>query len=399
MSKTYLVMRYEFWRHVRRRSFLFLVIGIPLLLMIIWGGVFIFFIGKAQEPIGVVDEANVLLTPAEYRASRLTTSITPFQMYPSQDQAHEALDEGDIQAFFVVPPDYLDTGSVTLYEKGEAFEGINQGIRRYLRASLLQAEAPELAPIFSRGLDVTFVSLSPEEEEDDNLFLALVLPYLFGIVFIVAVFSSSGWLIQAVVDEKENRTMEVLITSITPEQLMLGKTIGLIGVGLVQIGAWAGLPVIGILIAQASFDTLPPLIPPASTVFIAIAWFLPLYITIAALMGAIGVTVTAVAEGQQMVALISILTSFPLYFMFLVVDNPNSNLSVVLSYIPFSSPMTILARVSVTDVPWLQLLISWIILAATAVFSLFLVSRLLRVGLLRYDERLQWREIIAALRG
>ena len=100
-----------------------------------------------------------------------------------------------------------------------------------------------------------------------------------------------------------------------------------------------------------------------------------------------------------MVSIVSILSMFPLYFTWLIIENPNSTFTVILSLIPFSSPLTMLTRTQVTTVPIWQLLLSWLILAGTAVFALYLASRLLRLGMLRYGKKLTLREIRQQLRG
>ena len=397
MNKLFLVMRHEFWRHVKRRGFLFTVFGFPLLLFLIFGAIFLFFSGKEDEWVGVVDHAGVLLTPTEFNASSLSETTVPFLAFADESTAATALADGDIQAYVVIDADYLASGQITLYEEGDAYEGIRGDLNTYLRASLLAEEGESKVLRFSRYPDVTFVSLA-EESGRDNPIITFILPYLTGIIFIIAVFSTSGFLIQAVVDEKENRTMEILITSLRPEQLMIGKIIGLIGLGLVQMIVWAGFVIIGLLIARANITDFPSLDIPGRAILIVVAWFLPFYVMIASLMAAAGISVTAVGEAQQTVGIISILSSFPLYFIFLVIQNPNSPLSVTLSIVPFSSPLTILARSLVTDVPITQFALSWGLLLVTAVISVLLVSRLLRVGMLRYGQRLSLREVFSAVR-
>jgi ABC-2 type transport system permease protein len=104
-----------------------------------------------------------------------------------------------------------------------------------------------------------------------------------------------------------------------------------------------------------------------------------------------------VSEGQQATGFISLFSMAPLWFIFIFLNSPNSPLAVALSLIPFTAPISMLVRWQVTEVPAWQLLVSWLLLAGTAVFSLFLVSRLLRVGMLRYGQPLRWREALSAL--
>jgi len=265
-----------------------------------------------------------------------------------------------------------------------------------LRYSLLAKGDPLLQTRFQDTPDVEFVSLT--EEADNRNPLAMIMPFAVGFVFLIAIFTTSGTLIQAVVDEKENRTMEILITSLRPSELMTGKIIGLVGLGLVQIAVWLGFVFAAILIARANVENFPTIAISPRAILVAVAWFVPFYLMIAALVTAIGVSVTAVSEAQQAVSLISIVSMFPLYFTFLIVANPHSALSLTLSFIPFSSPLTMLARVQATsNIPIWQYALSWGLLALTAWLAVFLVGRVLHLGMLRYGQRLRWREMARAL--
>ncbi|MCA9930686.1 MAG: ABC transporter permease [Anaerolineales bacterium] len=395
MNKTFLVMRHEFWRHITRRSFLIAVLAFPIILSVIIGGAILFFSSKAKEPVGVIDQAHILLEPAAYQA--IAEDAIPFQLFADEQSAQTALDNKEIQAYLILAPDYLTTGQATLYHNGNAFDGIAGEVADYLRASLLADSDPILLARFrDNSLDVTFVPLA--EDSVNRSPLAFIIPFAIGYIFVIATFSTSGFLLQAVVDEKENRTMEILITSLKPAQLMAGKIAGLISLGLVQITVWLGLAIGGLMIARANIPQFPNIVIEPTIILVAVAWFVPFYVVTAALIAAIGVSITAVSEGQQMVGIISVLSMSPMFFLGLILANPDSPLSITLSLIPFSSPLTILARTQITTVPVWQYLLSWALLVGTAVLALYLVSQLLQLGQLRYGKKLAWREIVQAIR-
>lgn len=396
MNKTILVMKHEFWRHFKRRSFLFAVLGLPLLIFAIGAGVVWFFTGRADDPVGVVDQAGIVMEPAAYAA--LEEDGVSFIMFDTETAAHDALMQKEVQAYFILPADYLQTGHVTLTHNGNAYVEIAGEIADYLRTSLLASGDPVLLERFrDDSLDINFRSLAEAGRQPSEL--GFVLSFAVGFIFLIAIFATSGLLLQAIVDEKENRTMEILITSLKPAQLMVGKVIGLVALGFIQIAVWLGLVALGLAIARANVPNFPTISIGPLAIFVAVAWFVPFYVTVAALISAIGVSITAVSEGQQMISIVSILSMFPLYFTWLIIENPNSAFTLILSLIPFSSPLTMLTRTQVTTVPIWQLVLSWLILAGTAVFSLYLAGRLLQFGLLRYGKKLTWREIRQQLRG
>jgi ABC-2 type transport system permease protein len=345
--------------------------------------------------VGVVDLSGRLLPAADYQPA--DGDSVPLLPFADAGTAKAALEEGEIQAYFVVPADYPTTSEVEYYHMGDSYEGATDDIDEYLRASVLAESDPAVAHRFSADpLSVNFVSLSEEERLGGAA--SFILPFAFGFIFVIGIFTTAGYLLQAIVDEKENRTMEILVTSLSPERLMIGKILGLVAVGLTQIGIWVAAGVIGYQIARANIPTIPDITIPFSDVAIAIAWFLPFYLLIACLMAAIGISVTATSEGQQASGILSLLCFSPYWFLALFIENPDSPLAVFLTLFPFSSAITLLMRWQFTDVPTWQLIVSWLILAASAALALFLVSRLLHLGMLRYGQRLSLREITASFR-
>lgn len=396
MNKTILVMRHEFWRHFTRRGFLFAILVLPLLMFTIIAGVVWFFTSRADKLVGAVDAAGILLEPAAYAA--LDEGSTPFVLFESETAVHDALLDNDIQAYFVLPADYLENGRVTMYHNGDAFDEIGGAIADYLRASLLSSGDPVLLERFyDNSLDIQFHSLSDAGEQKSEL--GFVISLVVGFIFLIAVFVTSGNLLQAIVDEKENRTMEILLTSLKPRQLMVGKVLGLVGLGFVQIAVWTVLAALGLAIVRANVPNFPSLAIDSKTLFLAVAWFVPYYVMVASLISAVGVSITAVAEGQYIVGVINILSLFPMYFAGIVIESPHSPFTLALSLIPFSSPLVVLMRTQVATVPVWQLLLSWLILAGTAVFTLYLASRLLEFGMLRYGKKVTLREVRRQLRG
>jgi len=133
-----------------------------------------------------------------------------------------------------------------------------------------------------------------------------------GIGFIIAMFTSGGYLMQAVVEEKENRTMEVIITSVSSTQFMAGKIIGDTCVGLTQILAWLLLIIIPILVERNAVPFLQSIQLSAQTLAVLGFTMLPSFVLVAALMATIGATVTEAREGQQMTGLISLPVWIPI---------------------------------------------------------------------------------------
>lgn len=396
MSKLFYVARFEFVRHIKRRGFIFAVVGLPALLIIVSVAIALFFGGNADVPVGLLDESGLLLNLEDYRP--INEEVPQILAYSDEADARRALSAEEIQAFFVVPSDYLQTGQVTVYHEGNPNDAIYPAFQDYARASLLQNADTAVTTRFLEGtLHLNFVSLTDEDDQANPL--EFILPFIFGFMIIMAVFTTGGYLLQAVVDEKENRTMEILVTSLKPSQLIIGKIVGLVTLGFVQLLIWAVGAVAVILYFRGRVPELAEVNFPTETALIALLWFIPFYFTISTIWTAIGLMVTEVSEGQQAISIISLLTVSPVWLLAVFIENPDGPLAVAFSLIPFTSPITILMRRASGTIPTWQLGLSWVILLLTAALALFAVSRLLRIGMLRYGKRVTLRELAGQLRG
>jgi ABC-2 type transport system permease protein len=395
-SAWFKVAKYEFLRHLLRRGFLWAVLGMPVLFLAIGGGAAWFFSRQNDTPMGVVDNAGIFQNPDTFPP--VDDDAAPLRGFTDVDTALTALEDGEIQAYFVLPADFATNSDIEFVHNGDTYDGITGDFRDYIRAGLLASEDPRLQSAFANGdLDTNFTTLAEDESLGNPL--NAILPYLFGFIAAIGIFTSAGYLIQAVVDEKENRTMEILITSITPLQLVMGKIIGLVTLGLLQIGIWLLFALIGLTILASRIPDFPALSISPTMIFIAIAWFIPYYMIVASLMAAVGISVTEVSEGQQTVGIISMLSMSPLWLFALFLSAPNSPIAVAMTLNPFSSFLTILMRWGVTDIPIWQMVASWGILVGTAIFAIYLVSRVLRVGMLRYGQKLTFKDIRRLLLG
>jgi ABC-2 type transport system permease protein len=223
----------------------------------------------------------------------------------------------------------------------------------------------------------------------------VVLPSFAGIAFIVAMFSTGGYLMQAVVEEKENRTMEVIITSVSPNQFMAGKIIGDTAIGLTQIFLWMVFIIIPILVLRNSMSFLRGIQVAPQTLILVVLVMFPAFILVSALMAAIGATVSEAREGQQMVGIISLPIWIPYMLTGLLMSNPNSPLALALSLFPLTAPLTMLMRDGLTILPSWQIMLSSGIQIVSAVAAIWLAGRAFRLGMLRYGQRLKWREVFA----
>ncbi len=400
MNKFWRVAKQEYRLRTFKRSFLLGTLIIPVMMAVIIGVTILIVLQSLdQRPFGYVDYSGVLDNSSMPETDEYTVEIISFA---NEDRARAALDAEEIQGYHVIPEDYLETLYVDLYYLEEAPDSsVLRDFDDYVRANIVE-EAP--SAIQNRIIDGTTLTVratnnSREFRDNETGIIVVMLPIVISMFFLFVVMGASGYFLQVVTDEKENRTMEIMLTSISPTQLIGGKSLGLVAVGLTQITVWITSIAIAWIVAQRFFEFLKDIQLPWDVLIIFAIFFLPSYAIVAGMMICIGAIVTELQEGQQISGIINLLFTFPIFFAALVFADPNSPLLVVLSFWPTTALMTILMRWGFTIIPLWQIAVSWIICAISGIVIIWAASRLFRLGMLRYGQRITFRAAFAALRS
>lgn len=393
-----LIARHEFRKMIGTRSFLATTIGVPLMIAVIIGiGVLAGVMGRDDRPIGIVDQAGILAPGVVPTNQDDLLTLIP---YADEAAAHEALAEQQIQAYYLLPPDYPHNPQIEQYYWEDApGNNARQTITAHVRANLISSIPLEAQLRLSEGAEVTTRSADGRREVRSDDFMSFLLPFVAAFLFVFAVIGSAGYLLQVVADEKENRTMEIMITSVTPLELIGGKALGLMAVTLSQITLWVATIVVGLFVGSGYIDVLQTITVPWSLLLVVALFFLPAYALVAGLMTAIGSAVTQVQQGQQIAGILNLLFLLPLFLIVLFLNDPNSPLLVFLTLFPTTSFMTVTMRWGLTIIPAWQLVLSWLILVGTAVSSIWAASRIFRAGMLHYGQPLNLQATLSALRA
>lgn len=394
MRKIWLIFANEYKRHVMKKGFLFGILSMPLIILLIIGvGFLSVWLEYNKSPIGYVDPSGLIAEPRQVPPQKmeLIPNAEVIRM-ENEDTALSAMKAKTIQAYFVLTENYLSTGEISLVVDDKTGQNAQEDIGEFLSYNLIQTKSPEIIARLAEGNNLIIRSLDGKREMAADNWLAIMLPIVSGILFMIAVNISGGYLLQAVVEEKENRTMEILVTSVSPGQLMTGKILGDLMVGLTQLVIWIIFLVIALEFIPAFIPVgEAPKVDPAYLLLI-IATMLPAFIMISAAMGAIGATATESREAQQIAGWFTIPIMIPLWFITAIMLNPNGGLSVGLSLFPLTAPIALPLRAMFTTVPAWQIIMVILALILLAVFSLWLSGRIFRLGMLRYGKRVRLRE-------
>jgi ABC-2 type transport system permease protein len=267
-----------------------------------------------------------------------------------------------------------------------------------VRVNLSTALPADVAARAQRGINLTARSADGRQEVGGESFINIFVPFFIGLFFSIVVISSGSYLMEAVSDEKENRTIEVMATSLTPGQMIGGKAIGLMAVALTQI-AILGATIAGSLIIGVQFiDALRAITMPWSMFLTLAVFFVPTYALISGMMIAVGSMVTETRQGQQIASAISMLFTLPFFFMIVFFSAPNSPLATILTIFPTTSFLTIALRWSMTTIPLWEMIVGWVLVTVSAIFMVWAAARIFRLGMLQFGQRLDVKSVLRAVR-
>ncbi len=409
-GKTFIIARYEFLKTIRRKEFLLMTFIFPLLLtgISLLPAIFSGMSPADDQRIGYIDMTGSFDFPESIRSegislgsSEAKTSVIEFVMYRESSDARDDLQAGRISSYLVIPEDFLETGTIKLYavKKGMPVPGVElfTGLSDIVITSLLKDKVDE--QVLNRvkdPIDIKLYNIGESGETSEQglaeILTSLGLPVLTSFLLLFSIFSASGYLLRGVAEEKENRVMEILLSSATPSELLTGKILGLGAVGLLQIVIWLSAMALGS--GYALLTRVEPLL-----LFLAFVYFLLGFLFFASIMAGIGAVTSSLQESQQVGGILTFVAAFPLIFMQLIFTNPDSLFAIFLSLFPLTSPVAMLARMGATAVPVYQILASIFILFISVHGVILLSSRLFRAYLLTYGKRPELREILKSIKA
>jgi ABC-2 type transport system permease protein len=434
-QKVRTVATFEFLAAVKRPGYLIATFGMPLFMAAYAGVVAVpayFAEQKSREPVvhGVVDHSGVLalqgdvngqgseLPEAMRRALEasgqgtagpaLVSANVVFRPVATEDDARGALAARKIAGYFVVPADYLARGEVAVYSPdsfsvsgSSARNAFRELLRKRLVAGRLDGETAErvLQPI---ARDTRFAVTRAGEVRDGGgaaSAVRLLVPLAFMVLFLISILMTSGYLMQGTATEKENKVVEVLLSSANPDEILAGKLLGLGTAGLLQIAVWlsivlvSGLGVAPMLIS-ATVDV------PWLALALAVPFFIGAFLFFGGLMLGTGSLGSNMREAQQLAMVWSLLAALPLIMLAALMRDPNGSIARVLTWLPFTSGPVVVLRASTdaASLAWWEIGGALAVLLLSTVIALRVGARLFRVGLLSSGARPSLREIIRQAR-
>jgi len=423
MRNIWLVIKHDIGVTLRQRSFWLFTFFVPVLLLAlnVYNIIESDAVGstgstaseEATTPavsdlpaIGLVDEANLIAEMPPGFPEDL------FVRFPDKAAARAALEDGTVEQYVHLPADYVRARQIEIYDLNFQLlsTGENMGVAPFgsnsdwvlpyiINYNLVDDEQLLVAlqnPV--PGALAEYHALQPPAEaetanEDLARLVGTVLPYIYYFLLIMG----GSYLMRSVVAEKENRTAEVLLLSLEPRELMIGKMLAMSVVMWLQVLVWVGG---GIIMLNKGADLLNMAqfaFPPGFVVW-AFVFLVLGYLLYASVMAAAGAIAPNAREGGQVIWLLVLPLMPTLMFGMAFAEDPNGTIPVVLSLFPFSAPSAMVTRLAVAEVPLWQIVVSLAGLALTAYLFIVLAGRFFRSDNLLSQESFNWRRLATGWR-
>lgn len=437
MNKIFIVAKREFLTRVQKKTFLLTTIGLPLLIFGLYALIIFFTVsGTKDYKIAVADEAHIFKQSLEDKDKEIIFSFVNNQSVTSLTKA---LEDEKYSAFIYVPKSFnLNNISDSLLVVAAKSVGLmtKANIERKLSNALEENKLTAALHITKHQLDslqqtntIKFTTLKGEKNSDAKAGIAYVVGMVCGFLIYLILFIYGTMVMRGVAEEKTNRIAEVIVSSVKPFQLMMGKILGIGTVGLLQFLIWIFL-VIGLqfllplifpdMLHQMQSQPIQPGMVAATSVAensgvlqninsvlgqinfpliigCFLFYFLGGYFMYASLFAAVGSTVNEDPQDSQTLTLpITMPIIFGFVIMMQAVNDPNAPLAVFGSLFPLTSPIVMMARIAhgVPDgVPAWQLILSMALLVAGFLGTTWLAAKIYRTGILMYGKKVTWKEI------
>ena len=435
MRKILSVIKREYIQIVRTKGFIIgTVLGPVFMLALIVVPIIVSSASvEKQETIGVVDLTNEIFMELDSKLDhgdyRLKDGfrryvLEKFEPSPGVEELRNELRERvlkkEISAYIYIPEDVLEAGVRESAVKDpvqeevkaeyvsehttdfEELRALNRALNNVVIEKRLKREGldPQKVAQYIKRVELQPIKITKKGEEEDTAGTFMI-SYFLALIIYMAILIYGQVIMRGVIEEKSSRVVEVVLSSLKPFQLMMGKILGIGAVGLTQFSIWTlfgiGASVYSTSFIPAGADFAMPSIP-AHVFIYFVVFFILGYFLFGTLYAAIGSMVNSEKEAQQLVMPVTMFLIVPIMLMIFIIRAPDSSLAVFLSFIPFFTPILMFLRITVLLPPFAQIGASIVILTLTILLMVWLVAKIYRVGILMYGKRPKFAEVVRWIR-
>jgi ABC-2 type transport system permease protein len=413
--RTLHVIRREYIAHVRKRSFVVATVIVPFFMaaFLVVPMLLTVFEPDEQYNVVVVDQTGEIarefvralddtLTGGERRYNARGFEATGEQYEPARERWVAAVEAGEVDILVAIPAAALAGGAVDYITRDvrslqimERFEDVLDEIVLRLRLAREGLEYDRVR-LLTSGVSMRMRQITASGRMEERDFLSdWGLVFIFVMLLYVLLLTWGITISRSIIEEKSSRVVEVLLSSVKPVDLLLGKVVGIGIAGLTQLSIWS---VVGFFITRYGSSMAGPVlanVEVSPTIFLwMVVYFLLGFLLYASIFTVIGSVCSTEQDAQQLQGLVTMPMIVPILVLMLIIQSPNGTASVVLSLIPLFTPMIMLARIILVEPPWWQLGLSVFLMVFSTYLTVSFSARIFRVGILMYGKRPSLRELI-----
>lgn len=432
MEKIFLIIKREYLSRVKKKSFLVVTFLVPLLFILMWGGVILLSMQDttSKSNINVIDESGLI-----FKELKNTNSISFVEATNSQTDEKRNLQNSENTYLLIIPESILENETLELLSSQKANVFIQGEIRGQVQNILREIQLKnagidlKILEAIEPKVKITSLEITAEGgEQESDTGIAMGIGMFSSIMIYLTLFIYGSQVMRGVIEEKNNRVVEIIISSVKPFQLMLGKIVGIGLVGLTQFLLWiilsgalftaGGLYMASQMpdgISTEDLNSIASSSPSSASMLQGsmltdiqesaanidfpyliscfLIFFIGGYLLYSALFAAVGSAVDTETETQQFMLPLTIPLLFTYVMSFgVLIKDPHGPLSFWLSMIPFTSPIAMMVRVPF-GVPLWELILSITLLIGGFVLTTWVAARIYRVGILMYGKKASYKEL------
>jgi ABC-2 type transport system permease protein len=419
MSKILKVVRREYIEAVRKKTFLLSTVLVPVLMVaVIFGSIFL----ADREPeksfyVGIIDRTGELaprlvevmddtLSNGEKRFSIELSWLGGGDDEAVKETLRNRTEAGEMDAFIVIPEDVLDEGVADFYSKSIGAFGYEPRFRRALgkvvveRRLISEGLTPDHLYEMMRGIDFRTLKVDKGTEKESGFEEQYAVTMAGVMILYMTIMIHGLSVMRSVLEEKSSRVIEIVLSSVTSMQLMIGKILGTGLVSLTQYAIWAALGLVAIVSGPSGGEAavnVAEYVSPGDFAYMVL-FFLLGFLLFGTAYAAIGAMCNSEQEANHLHTPLVMLLVGPMLLAVSVIQDPSGTLARVISFVPFAAPIMMFLRVNVSDVAPLEIILSVAGIVLSIAIMFWIVARIFRVGILMYGKRPNLPELIKWIR-
>ena len=408
MSQVWKIMIWEFINRVKTKLFLITTFALPFFMGAIFylPTILMDLEPEDESKIGLVYDSEIKTLVDRFQercdAVLVTQDGSPQFLFVDLDSEKEAIDSilsKQIDGYMVIPRTVVDTGQVRYFSQSLSNIKIYTSLRRTLNQLVIEQrmidQDIDISLVGELSRKIVFETYEIDElgdtSESDEL-SSFLIPYLFLTILFMTVFMSGQLLLRSVMEERTSRTIEILLSSVTPDEIMKGKILGLGALGMVQMVFYL---IVGLSITHyKGWASIELSHIPSYLIF-----FITGYLFYAAIYAAMGTFFTSEQEAQQSSGLISIIAVLPMVFASYFITNPGSTFTIGITYVPPLTPFMMIIRLGTGTVELNEIIYTTILMVISCWFMLRLSGKIFRTAILLYGKKITLKEVIKWVRA